>query len=270
MKCPFCNKDMIFHFKGVFNRCGVKNYNFSLVKCKTCDFIATDPQPTNAIYPGSRSDQNEFLMVNTAPWNLRLLKKVQSFKNSGDLLEIGCNSGDFIVLAEKNGFNCQGIEIDDVAAHAGIKLGRKVIHGDALKINFNKKFDVIVLNHVVEHIPEITELPNKLASLLKEDGVIIINVPNISGLIVKIMKDKWCQMAPFTHLWFFSRHSAKLLFEKNFSYILMSTNTNCEPIELSPFSIKLLIKRIIVLIANKLQWGDELGIVLKKPKLTSL
>jgi len=256
---------MIFHYRGVFNRCGVKDYKFSLVKCEKCQFIATDPLPTNVVYPGSRNEKNEFQAVNTAPWNIRLIRKVLSQKPSGDLLEIGCNSGDFLIIAKDHGFNCVGIEIDDVAADAGIKMGRPMVKGDVLKHDFGKKFDVIVLNHVVEHIPQITELPMRLSSLLKEDGVVIINVPNISGLIVRIMKQNWCQMAPFTHLWFFSRKSARILFKESFQNISFSTNTNCEPIGLSPFSVKLLIKTIIVLIANKLQWGDELGIVLSKP-----
>lgn len=266
MICPICHSQMNFHYKGVFNRCGVKDYQFSLVKCIGCHFIATDPLPTNVVYPGSRNDKNEFLAVNTAPWNFRLLKKVKSFKSSGDLLEIGCNSGDFLEISKQGGFNSIGIEIDEVASKAGLNMGRNLIQGDVLKHDFGKKFDVIVLNHVVEHIPQINELPKRLMELLKEDGVIIINVPNISGFIVKIMKQNWCQMAPFTHLWFFSKKSVNLLFGKSFQSIKMSTNTNCEPIGLSPFSVKLLIKTIIVLVANKLQLGDELGIVLTKPK----
>lgn len=266
MKCPLCQKEMIFHYKGVFNRCGVKNYNFSLAKCSTCDFIATDPQPTNVIYPGSRNEKNEFQAVNTKPWNLRLINKVKKYKTSGDLLEIGCNSGDFLDVAKAEGFNCLGVEIDDVAAKAGIGMGRNMIQGDALQIDFGKKYDVIVLNHVLEHIPQINEVPKRLSALLKDDGVVIINVPNISGLIVRIMKQNWCQMAPFTHLWFLSRHSAKLLFGEHFSSLTITTNTNCEPIGLSPFSLKQLVKTIIVLIANKMQFGDELGLVLRKPK----
>jgi len=110
---------MKFHYKGVYNRCGVTDYNFSLIKCDECDFLASDPLPTNEVYPQSRDENNAFQATNTEVWNQKLLKRVRIHKNSGDLLEIGCNSGDFIEMAKGAGFNVQGVEIDDVAAKAG-------------------------------------------------------------------------------------------------------------------------------------------------------
>jgi len=134
-----------------------------------------------------------------------------------------------------------------------------------LKLKFEKKFDVIVLNHVLEHIPEITDVPQKLSELLKQDGIIIINVPNISGTIAQIMMQNWCQMAPFTHIWFFSKKSITKIFGKNFKKIQFKTNTNCEPIGFLPLGIKLWVKTIIVVFANFLNKGDELHVVLKGP-----
>lgn len=265
MKCPLCSQKMIFFYNGVYNRCGLSDYKFSLVKCNECNFFATDPLPTNEVYSQSRDDNDLFLAINTTPWNKKLLKRVQAHKDSGSLLEIGCNNGDFIEMAAATGFKVLGVEIDEVAAKAGISVGRNIIHGDALKLNFEERFDVIVMNHVLEHIPEITEVPKKLKELLKDDGVVIINVPNISGTIAQIMMQNWCQMAPFTHLWFFSRTSMKRLFINHFKSIEFKTNTNCEPIGFIPFNLKMWVKTIIVLIANFFNKGDELHVILKGP-----
>tara|TARA_R110002049_G_scaffold243078_5_gene416854 strand:- start:1156 stop:1932 length:777 start_codon:yes stop_codon:yes gene_type:complete len=257
---------MTFNYKGIYNRCGFKDYKFSLLKCEDCDFYGTWPKPTNEVYPQSRDESKAFIEIDTSPWNNRLLKKIKKHKESGKLLEIGCNSGDFINMAKDNGYEVFGIEIDEVAAKQGISKGRNMIHGDFLKMNITEKYDIIVANHVLEHIPEIELIPKALKEVLAPNGVVIINVPNIDGNIVKIMKQNWCQMAPFTHIWFFTKKSMHKLFRKDFESIQLTTNTHCEPDGLFPLSIKTIVKYIIIHLSNLIGMGDELSLVAKSPK----
>jgi SAM-dependent methyltransferase len=264
MECPLGHGVMVKYYEGSYNRCGQSNYQFTLYRCNHCHILATHPVPSNLVYTGSRDENDNFSASDTSSWNSRLLKKVKSYRPSGELLEIGCNSGDFVELASQNGFNSIGVEIDDVAANRGIELGRDVINGDIIEVSLDKQFDVIVLNHVLEHIPDFSQLPSRLFQLLKPDGVVVMNVPNYKGLIARIMKEKWCQMAPFTHVWFYTRESLRLMFCEKFRSIHFSSNTNCEPISFRSFSLKLLVKSLIVKIGNLISMGDELGIVLKK------
>lgn len=264
--CPICHEMMTFNYTGLYNRCGFKNYKFTLLKCKKCNFFGTWPKPTNEVYPQSRDDNKGFVEIDTTPWNKRLLRKVKSQKNGGKLLEIGCNSGDFIDLAKTNGFEVFGIEIDEVAAKQGIEKGRNMIQGDFLQMDLSEKYDIIVANHVLEHIPEIEQISSALKKALKPDGVVIINVPNIEGNIVKIMKQNWCQMAPFTHIWFFTKKSMRKLLENDFKSIELKTNTHCEPDGIFPLSIKTIIKYIIIHFSNLIGMGDELSVVARKPK----
>ena len=263
LTCPLCQTKMKFNYKGVYNRCGFKDYNFSLLKCESCNFLGTWPKPTNEVYPQSRDNSQSFVEIDTSPWNKRLLEKVKGQKISGKLLEIGCNSGDFIEMAKNNGFEVFGIEIDEVAAKQGITKGRNMVQGDFLKMNLKEKFDVIVANHVLEHIPEIDQISKALKNALKPDGVVIINVPNIEGNIVKVMKQNWCQMAPFTHIWFFTKKSMRKLLENEFKSIELKTNTHCEPDGIFPLSFKTLIKYFIIHFSNLIGKGDELSVVAK-------
>lgn len=264
MDCPICNQSMKLHLEGKYNRCGYHDYHFTLQKCETCQFYATYPSPSNESYDLSHDEDGKFISMDTRKWNKALLKRVLKYKKKGELLEIGPNAGNFLEMATDAGFDCLGVEIDEVAAKEGIRLGRNIVQADALTYKFNKKFDVIVMNHVLEHIPQIKEVPQKIYQLLKDDGVVVLNIPHYHGLIAQIMQEKWCLMAPFTHLWFFTRKSTRLFFQKYFSSIRFYSNTNGEPIGLRPFSIKNCLKYLIVKLANIIQMGDELGIVLKK------
>lgn len=266
LSCPLCQKKMIFNYEGLYNRCGFKDYKFSLLKCNDCNFLGTWPKPTNEVYPQSRDDKKGFVEIDTSPWNKRLLRKVQAQKKSGKLLEIGCNSGDFISMAHDHGYEVFGIEIDEVAAKQGIAKGRNMVQGDFLKMDIKEKYDVIVANHVLEHIPEIEQISKALKNALKPDGVLIINVPNIEGNIVKIMKQNWCQMAPFTHIWFFTKNSMIKLLENDFASIIVKTNTHCEPDGLFPLSLKTIVKYFIIHFSNLIGRGDELSVVARSPK----
>ena len=54
---------------------------------------------------------------------------IGSGQKSGNLLEVGCLSGNFLSKLKNNGWNCTGIELSD-AADDGIKKGLKIIKHD--------------------------------------------------------------------------------------------------------------------------------------------
>jgi 2-polyprenyl-3-methyl-5-hydroxy-6-metoxy-1,4-benzoquinol methylase len=255
---------MSFYKKGSYNRCHHKDYKFTLLRCDSCDLLATDPPPSNEIYEHTLDADGNFTEKNTSPWNRPLLRKVKKLKSAGRLLEIGCNDGDFVELANKNDYSAIGIEIDAKAAEYGQKLGRPIIHADFLNYDFTDKFDVIVMNHVLEHIPDIKNVPKKLSEMLKDDGVLVINVPNYKGLVARALGDSWCQLSPSTHVWFFTKKFLKSFFSEYFKQIKISTNSHCEPDGLSPLSVRVLLKYAVIQIGDLINNGDELHVVARK------
>ncbi len=66
------------------------------------------------------------------------------------------------------------------------------INGDALTLPFNKNsFDLIILQDVIEHLPEITNLNKVLFDILKDDGIIFISTPNKFSLLNIISDPHW-------------------------------------------------------------------------------
>lgn len=97
------------------------------------------------------------------------------------LLDVGCGDGSFMHLASQCGLQVTGIDLDPQAAVIARDLyGLPVITGtiDALNSNSNK-FDIISVAHTLEHIPDPREFLEGLSRLLKPDGILFVEVPNI-------------------------------------------------------------------------------------------
>lgn len=134
------------------------------------------------------------------------------------VLEIGCANGYLLKKLTANGCQCLGIEVDPKMASLARKNGLAVITGDIEGTSMFKKighrrFEIIVLADVLEHLkdPEVTF--KKLACLLEKEGRIIISVPNISFLTYRLLHllgkfdyTDWGIMDR-THLRFFTRNS---------------------------------------------------------------
>ena len=55
------------------------------------------------------------------------------------------------------------------------------------KLKYQKKFaDIIHANNVMAHIPKINDFANGIKTLLKENGIAIIEVPYLLDLIEKL------------------------------------------------------------------------------------
>lgn len=151
------------------------------------------------------------------------VKLIEPFiQKDKSILDIGCGTGDFLVACRNNGWVVQGIEPNEKAWQIGSdKLSlstpsnERIIFRDIQElIDMNKKYDVISLWHVLEHISNLSEYIEHLKSLLNKDGVLIIAVPNFKSFDAKHYNEYWAAFDVPRHLWHFSKKSISLLFAK--------------------------------------------------------
>ena len=101
------------------------------------------------------------------------------------MLEIGAGEGFMLSHSLKKGWNVLGIDYNS----SGIKkfnpkVLRKMKFGNALEIlndmkkNISKKFDVCVMQNVLEHVINPRQLLNDVKKLIKSEGLIVIRIPN--------------------------------------------------------------------------------------------
>ena len=108
-------------------------------------------------------------------------------KDKADLLEIGVGGGQATFLFDKKGFNVTGIEPDSKNVEL---INQKLTHGKCFvgfieDFEIKKKFDVIWMSHVFEHLVRPDLLLEKLQRGLNDDGVIFIEVPNCENQIIR-------------------------------------------------------------------------------------
>lgn len=97
---------------------------------------------------------------------------------SASLLEIGCSWGYFLHQARAAGFTATGVEIGAKRRDFGRqRLGLDIV-GDLSDLPAGQQYDVIYTSHVLEHFTDLHGVFPRLASALKDDGVLFIEVPN--------------------------------------------------------------------------------------------
>jgi SAM-dependent methyltransferase len=118
-------------------------------------------------------------------------------------LEIGCGSGDLLALLSRAGWpEVEGVEFDPIAAErARMRSGRPV-----LVTPFPEQvlpagvFDLVVLVHVFEHLPEPRAGLTRLRQLVSPRGRIVIIGPNPEGLGARVFRECWVGWEPPRHL----------------------------------------------------------------------
>lgn len=128
------------------------------------------------------------------------------------LLDIGSGNGDFLSLASSCGWDVVGVDPDLMAIEASNKNGFKVYHGGVDIFSEHKvMFDVITMNHVIEHLHDPSATIKKCYELLKPGGILWLETPNIkSNGSLKFGKN-WRGIESPRHLILYNMDSLKIL-----------------------------------------------------------
>ncbi|MFH1201757.1 MAG: class I SAM-dependent methyltransferase [Candidatus Omnitrophota bacterium] len=219
------------------NLCGENNFDilqnsdpYKLVKCKKCGLIYINPQPEESSL-AANYDQGYFtpwltkqISVRRKMWKRRL-KKIQPFKNTGRLLDVGCGTGQFLNEAKNNGWRVWGTEVSEYALnYAKDEFCIEVFKGKLENANFPENFfDVVTFWHVLEHTTDPLGNLIEARRILRRSGIMVIAVPNVKNYIYKIayMIVKLRRPRIFTslndreiHLYHFSTDTLKKMLEK--------------------------------------------------------
>ena len=123
------------------------------------------------------------------------------------LLEVGCGSGHNLERLQRLGWFSTGTEIDPVAIQACKQKGLNVIsEGESSSLPTNA-FDVIIMSHVIEHLPNPSLRLKALYKLLKPNGTLIILTPNIQSIGHCLFRSLWRGLETPRHLHVFSSKS---------------------------------------------------------------
>ncbi len=125
------------------------------------------------------------------------------------VLDYGCGAGGLLKLLQANGKICYGYDPDPAALKNLDGTGINVLTSEDQIKSCNLKFDVIVLSHVIEHLPYPEKTLAHLSSKLAKNGRIVIVTPNSKSLGHRIFKQHWRGLEPPRHFNIFSPSSIR-------------------------------------------------------------
>jgi 2-polyprenyl-3-methyl-5-hydroxy-6-metoxy-1,4-benzoquinol methylase len=131
------------------------------------------------------------------------------------VLEVGCGSGGILVPFTEIGAEAVGIDFDDTYMEAGRKRGLNLIDQSIYEFQAENKFDLIILKDVLEHLPDLNLVLQRLKSLLSETGNVYIQVPTFEALEFLGYQNDYLRYFQNAHIVHFSEASLNYVFAKN-------------------------------------------------------
>jgi len=146
----------------------------------------------------------------------RLLADLEArLGRKGRLLDIGAGEGSLVRAALSRGWQAEGTEVSSAMVEYTTEHFHIQMHHGALEeLRLPaESFDAIVLNHVLEHVRDPGSTLVEVGRLLRKDGLVRIEVPNLAGLSSQIKnlqsrfrmkKSPWKHYSTDHHFWFFT------------------------------------------------------------------
>ncbi len=226
--CIVCNSKEIFPFLSCTDHF-VSQEKFEIVQCNNCGFKFTQGVPdADKIGPYYHSEEyishsdTQKGIVNRLYHTVRniMLKRkaklIGKLTEGKKLLDIGCGTGYFPYFMSQNGYEASGMELDEEARKFAKNNFNISVHDPNQLLNMDKKeeFDVITLWHVLEHLHDPLRYLNWINKALKENGVLLIALPNCNSHDAKKFKQYWAAYDVPRHLWHFEPETFQKYIEK--------------------------------------------------------
>ncbi len=147
-----------------------------------------------------------------------LIQQMGYCTEGATLLDVGCGEGFVMQWFHRQGHRVQGLDFSDAGVLAmNSDVAQYVETGDVFqslqsRIESGERYDVIWLQHVLEHVLEPVELLSSLSPLMSDRGVMLITVPNDGNELQEtlfqegaVSRRSW--IAPPDHLSYFNAES---------------------------------------------------------------
>ncbi|HIH14719.1 MAG: type 12 methyltransferase [archaeon GW2011_AR17] len=190
------------------NLCGsleTKKYvvfkEYTLMKCSSCGLLFTDQNSIQVknMYSKDYFDgvHGNFFVDCKKGYESRIkgsgklqnfqhiLQKIKEIKPQGKFMDIGCATGVFLDMAQKEGYDVTGVDVSAFACqYTSENFGIKTLQGKLEDLHVeDKSFDIITMWDVIEHVPDPHAFLKEVNRVLKDDGIIFVLTINDSSLM---------------------------------------------------------------------------------------
>jgi SAM-dependent methyltransferase len=233
MPCDLCGSERHDRlFEAGERRFGLPG-RFAVVRCAQCGLCRTEPHPVDLAfyYPGDRY----YAFRPPAQPSRRMRARIRGTYGlppdgvvaatlarlavsrlapglppgpPGDLLDVGCGSGEMLLALREAGWRVRGLDVDGRAVEVARSAGLPVDEGDLLDSGYPAgSFDAVRFWHSLEHTRSPRAQLTEARRVLRAGGTLTIGVPNFASLLSRVTRDRWFYLDLPRHLWHFDRRS---------------------------------------------------------------
>ena len=186
------------------------NPNLKILECASCGlvFLSSLDHIRDDFYKNSEMHDKEIPNVqtwlnDTAQDDNRRFSYLKSVLPNRRLLDFGCGAGGFLFKARELAATAQGVELETRLSNHYHENGLTVYSTlyDIPDDIRERKYDIITLFHVLEHIPDPRVILGELSKMLTDTGQIIVEVPNANDALLTLY-----QCEPFSNFTYWSCH----------------------------------------------------------------
>jgi SAM-dependent methyltransferase len=125
----------------------------------------------------------------------------------GSLLDVGCSDGALLDIAAAAGWSVLGIDPQPNSSE-------RIVRGNFAAHQFSQKFDFLTFVHSFEHMDDPCTTLRKCRSVIRQDGRLLIVVPNFGGWWSRVMGKDWQWLNPDDHRYHYTREALARLLEQ--------------------------------------------------------
>ena len=203
-----------------------------LVRCRGCALVFVNPIPDPERHRRAVGDSLVYTNDQLAkrPFFERraheLLETIERLRGApGRLLDVGCGIGTEVRIARDRGWRATGIELAEgslrIAREQGLEVLGEPLGQAALA---PASFDVVTVNHALEHIPSVRPMLGEVRRVLRPDGLLFVSVPNLAAWQHRTRLDRLGLAFSDDHYLFFTPATLRrLLADAGFTVVELTT-----------------------------------------------